>query len=270
MSAALKAVAPSEPAIDIAWLAETIRRNRFMPTPPYDQVFVGDGDFRAVGAEFLRHCVELGGLEPDARVLDVGCGIGRLAVPLTQYLDPDRGSYDGLDPVLTGIEWCQRHITPAYPRFRFHHLDVRHPIYRPEGAIAATEVALPFEAGAFDFVAMISLVTHLSATEVRRYASETARVLSPGGVLMLTAFVIDGNAGKAGARLTFVRSGNGGPEWHADSEHPMSAVAFDDGFIGSVAAENGLAIRRKLPGHWSGRPAAHFQDIFVIEKRRAS
>ena len=38
---------------------------------------------------------QLGGLEPSDRVLDVGCGVGRMAMPLTGYLDG--GSYAGFD-----------------------------------------------------------------------------------------------------------------------------------------------------------------------------
>src|SRR5205085_6486747 len=45
------------------------------------------GEFRATGAEFLRYFIELGGLRPTEHVLDVGCGVGRMAVPLTGYLD---------------------------------------------------------------------------------------------------------------------------------------------------------------------------------------
>jgi ubiquinone/menaquinone biosynthesis C-methylase UbiE len=264
MSAALNYASPAPEAIDIAWLAETIRRNRFMPTPPHDQVFVGDGDFLAVGAEFLRHCVELAGLKPDARIADIGCGIGRLAVPLTQYLDPDHGSYDGLDPVLAGIEWCQRHITPAYPRFRFHHYDVRHPLYHPGGHIAADKATLPWPDASFDFAAMISLVTHLTASEARRVIGETARILVPGGTILLTAFIIDGKA--VDPRLKFERNGIS-PEWYADQATPMSAVAFDDGFIETSAKAHGLAVRLKRRGNWSGRKAGHYQDLFVIEKR---
>jgi SAM-dependent methyltransferase len=264
MSAVLDYAAPAADTIDIGWLAETIRRNRFMPTPPHDQVFVGDGDFLAVGAEFLRYCVALGGLKADARVADIGCGIGRLAVPLTQYLDPERGSYDGIDPVLSGIEWCRRHVTPAYPRFRFQHYDVHHPLYHPEGRAKAEEATFPLADASFDFVAMISLVTHLTAAETRRALSETARILAPGGTLLLTAFVIDGKA--TDARLKFERHGTT-PEWYADLAAPMAAVGFDDGFIETSAKAHGLTVRIKRRGHWSGRKADHYQDLFVIEKR---
>jgi SAM-dependent methyltransferase len=269
-AAALHVVASSPERPPVRWLMDAVRRNRFMPFPPADRLFVGDGDYRAIGAEFLGHAVEIGGLRPEHRVLDVGCGIGRLAVPLTQYLDPERGTYDGVDPVRSGIEWCADIITPAYGNFRFQHLDIRHAIYNPTGAIAGAEVMLPFAAGAFDFVAMISVATHLPATELRQYAAETARVLAPGGSLLLTAFVIANNPDAQPARdprLDFKRTG-AGPEWYVDKVNPLGAVAFDDGAIEEIAASAGLAIRWKSLGRWSGRPAAHFQDIFVIGHAR--
>ena len=63
-----------------------------------------------------------------------------MAVPLTQYLDPERGSYDGVDPVMEGILWCAQTITPAYPRFRFQRLDIAHPLYNPAGSLPGIEV----------------------------------------------------------------------------------------------------------------------------------
>ncbi|HUG60478.1 MAG TPA: hypothetical protein VMP03_01460, partial [Methylomirabilota bacterium] len=57
-----------------------------VPRPPPEAVFVGDGDFLAIGAEYLRYFVEVGGLAPSARVLDIGCGIGRMAAALLPYL----------------------------------------------------------------------------------------------------------------------------------------------------------------------------------------
>ena len=77
-------------------------------SPPSENIFVGDGDFRAIGAEFLRHFVKLGDLRPTDKVLEIGCGIGRMAVPLTQYLST--GTYDGMDVVADGINWCSQNI----------------------------------------------------------------------------------------------------------------------------------------------------------------
>ena len=46
--------------------------------PPWWLRDVGGGDFKAAGQEFLRLFIELAGLQPDERVLDIGCGSGRI------------------------------------------------------------------------------------------------------------------------------------------------------------------------------------------------
>src|SRR3546814_6185313 len=56
------------------------------PVPQGATHEIGDGDFRAIGAEFLRHSVEIGGLTPEEDMLDIGCGFGHMALPLARYL----------------------------------------------------------------------------------------------------------------------------------------------------------------------------------------
>ncbi len=251
------------------WLLDHIAQCRFLPQPPADSVFVGDGDFQAIGAEFLRHFVTLGGLRRSHRVLDVGSGIGRMAVPLTQYLHPDRGCYEGFDPVLEGVVWCATTITPAYPRFRFQKLDVAHPLYNPGGMVPGATLTLPYGAASFDFALMVSVATHLPADELTTYVREIARTLAPSGKLFLTAFVLDAAAIRAegrDARLGFAREGDG-PCWFANPQAPLAAVGFDDGFIDDVLRAAGFDIALKSLGHWRGGPAAHYQDIFVAVKR---
>src|SRR2546422_703366 len=70
--------------------------------------FVADGDSAATCDESLGHLARLAGLEPAHAVLDVGCGIGRLARPLATSLD-ERGSYAGFDVNPIGTGWCQLH-----------------------------------------------------------------------------------------------------------------------------------------------------------------
>lgn len=251
------------------WLLEHIAQNRFLPQPPADSIFVGDGDYQAIGAEFLRHFVTLGGLRRSHRVLDVGSGIGRMAVPLTQYLHPERGSYEGFDPVLEGVLWCATTITQAYPRFRFQKLDVAHALYNPNGVVSGAKLSLPYADAAFDFSIMVSVATHLPADELVRYVREISRVLAPSGKLFLTAFVLDEVARTAegrDARLGFARDGEG-PCWFANPEAPLAAVGFDDGFIDDLLRSCGFDIALKSLGHWRGVPADHYQDLFVAVKR---
>jgi SAM-dependent methyltransferase len=254
---------------DIDTLRRQVARNRFMPVPSPDLMFCGDGDFRAIGAEFLEHLVRDAGLRPGERVLDIGCGIGRLALPLTQYLDED-GSYDGVDPVAAGIAWCSSAITPHYPAVRFQHLDLRHPLYNPNGALDTATTRLPFGDGSFDVIAMISVLTHLDVPEVLHYASETARLLAPGGRCFATAFQMNVPARaalEAGVGRIGFDPAQPGPVWQSNPEAPLAGVAFEEDVLLEMFLRHGL--RRRNPaqyGHWSGRDAANFQDICIFER----
>jgi ubiquinone/menaquinone biosynthesis C-methylase UbiE len=257
----------------VGWLMEAVRRNRFLPQPDAGSVFVGDGDFRAVGAEFLGHFIRLGGLRPEHRVLDIGCGIGRMAVPLTQYLDVEKGRYSGFDPVEGGIAWCRRFITPVYPNFTFQRLDIAHKLYNPQGKISGEALKLPYTERQFDFVIMTSVVTHLPPDEVLVHLSEVARLLKPGGRLFMTAFVVDRTAaanaaGRRDPRLGFVRDGSG-PCWFVPDMPPLAAVGFDDDFLDHALEKTGLVIAIKSLGHWRGQDADHYQDFYVAERRGA-
>ncbi len=256
------ATLPATP--ELAWLMAHVQTNRFLPHPPPDSIFVGDGDYRAIGAEFLGHFVRIGRLQPHERVFDIGCGIGRMAVPLTQYLDPERGSYDGVDPVMDGILWCAQTITPAYPRFRFQRLDIAHPLYNPQGSLPGNEVRFGFANQSFDFITMTSVATHLPPDELVVYLNEAARLLAPGGRLFLTAFALDGQV-TGQERLKFRRWGEG-PGWYAIEEAPLAAAGIDAGFLLEHATQAGLAVERLDPGHWRGHSAAHYQDLLVAVK----
>lgn len=246
----------------------SLAANRFMPVPPPELMLCGDGDFRAIGAEFLLHFVRRGGLSPTDRVLDIGCGVGRMALPLTQYLDG--GTYHGIDVIAPAIAWCTATITPVYPDFTFAHLDVAHPLYNPGGAVAADSVVLPVEDGSADFVVLASVLTHLDEAMLSRYAREIRRVLAPGGRCFATAFLLNrpSRAGiaRGAARPAFPDV----PEakvLHADPEAPLAAIAFDEDLLLARFLEAGLRRRRPAGyGTWSGRDhGVSFQDICVFE-----
>jgi len=262
------------PEEQIGWLTRAVLKNRFLPSPDPNSVFVGDGDFRAVGAEFLGHFIRKGGLKPDARVLDIGSGIGRMAVPLTQYLDPAKGRYAGIDPVAGGTNWCRQHISALYPNFQFQHIDIAHALYNPRGAVDGHHLVLPFPDKSVDFVIMTSVVTHLAADEVKVYLREIARVLAPGGKLFMTAFVVDDIAardrhGKRDPRLSFERSG-AGPCWYVPELPPLAAVGFENGFLDRALAGVGLTLELKSFGHWRGVVSDHYQDLFIATRGGAA
>lgn len=252
-------------------LQRTLAGNRFLPVPPPGMHDVGDGDFRAIGAEFLGHFVRYGELRPSETVLDIGCGLGRMAIPLTQYLLAPQGAYHGVDIVASAIAWNTDAITSVYPNFTFAHLDAQNDLYNPGGTIAPDKIALPVAAESVDLVVMTSVFTHLDRAAADAYLSEVRRVLRPGGRLLATLFLIDEATRAAlGAhenRLRFDLE-RGGPHYIADPAHPLAAVAFDRDYFLDRAARAGLVPRRPIvPGFWSGRASGVYQDLAVLQPR---
>src|SRR5215467_4119104 len=62
------------------------------------------------------------GIEPHFGILEIGCGIGRDAIPLTKVLSAGAGGvYTGTDLVKASIDWCNANIRERHPHFFFHH-----------------------------------------------------------------------------------------------------------------------------------------------------
>lgn len=107
-------------------------------SPPEELMFVGGGldNFKEIGEAFVRDFQVRCRLRPNERVLDVGCGVGRIAIPLTEFLNSD-ARYEGFDVNAKGIDWCQENITSRYPNFRFHLADIYNEYYHPSGKRAS-------------------------------------------------------------------------------------------------------------------------------------
>lgn len=246
--------------------ADTLRGRRDALTPPRRLAgYVGDSDFRATGAEFLAYFRDLAGLAAGDRVLEVGCGIGRMARVLAPVLCPP-GSYDGFDVVASGIDWCRVHYVGTAAPFRFVHADLRNAAYNPNGRRAADDYRFPYNDGSFDLVLATSVFTHLLPPIADRYLSEAARVLAPGGRVFATWLLLSGER-RAAPPPPFRRLGAGfGPVAVADPAVPEAAVAYDEEWLCERLAAVGLTLGAIHPGTWAGRAAASHQDIVIARR----
>jgi SAM-dependent methyltransferase len=248
-------------------LLERIQGRHDPLVPPRWLRFVGGGDFRTVGEQLAALLRDVGGLRPDEDVLDVGCGVGRLAVGLTGYLS-DEGSYEGFDVVRPGIRWCQRHVTPRRPRFRFAVADIANAEYNPAGRFQAREFPFPYETASFDLVVLTSVFTHMRPDEVQHYLGEIRRVLRPWGRMLATAFVVDDEALRLaeapGHPLPFLPDARG---FYTTTPHrPEVAIGYDEGRLRGFLADAGLRLDhdRVLRGTWAGRPGdVDGQDVLL-------
>jgi SAM-dependent methyltransferase len=245
--------------------ADSLRRGRDPLTPPRRLTgYVGDSDFRATGEEFLVHFCELADLQASDRVLDVGCGIGRMARVLAGVLQPP-GSYDGFDVVPEGISWCQAHYRGQAVPFRFQVADLHNATYNPGGSQAAADYRFPYEDAAFDLVLATSVFTHLLSDVADRYLAESARVLAAGGRLFATWYLLGGDRA-APAPPPFGWHEGAHPAAIADVNEPESAVAFPEAWLRERLDAHGFQLRGVYPGSWRNQPGRSHQDIVVATR----
>lgn len=125
---------------------------------------------QAVGGHFdgigivMRETLIHHGLQKHDYLIDVGCGSGRLAKPLAEYLE---GPYLGID-VVPGLVEYARKLVPR-PDWRFE---------------LADGLRIPEEAAKADMVCFFSVLTHLLHEQSFVYLREAKRVLRPGGKIV--------------------------------------------------------------------------------------
>jgi SAM-dependent methyltransferase len=238
-----------------------------MPAPPEDLWDVGGGDFHEVGVDFLRHFINVGGLRASDAVIDMGCGVGRMAVPLAYYLDAS-GSYAGFDISREAIDWCRENVAPLHPNFEFTAADLFNKRYNPEGKTKAADFRFPYEDDSFSFAIATSLFTHLLPEDMRHYLAEAARVVRPGGTLFLTFYLLDPEIEDRKAlwppSLSFEHALDGCRV--NNEEIPEAVVAFAVEDVEAACAAAGLEIQKPIHyGSWSGaEDALRWQDILLI------
>ena len=223
---------------------------------------IGGGDFVAVGAQFLQYFRDLASLKKTDMVLEIGCGVGRMAVALTRWLEPP-AVYEGFDTVASSIDWCQNHISRRYGHFHFQHIDVRNTFYNPTGQLSAHELRFPFDDRRFDVVIATSVFTHLQPSSTLRYLSESRRVLRPNGRLFATWFMWrDESNTSEHAAVLFPH--DLGHHKVASLENPEAVIAFTEEYVFHAYESVGLRIVRDLRGNWGrGEHSLPYQDMII-------
>jgi ubiquinone/menaquinone biosynthesis C-methylase UbiE len=123
------------------------------------------GDFEQLGI-LERELLVSQGLAPGGFLIDVGCGSGRLAVQLVDYLT---GRYLGTDVVPDLLDHARGLV--RRPDWRFEVVD---------------QLAIPAEDAEADMVCFFSVMTHLLHEESYRYLEEARRVVRPGGKVVFS------------------------------------------------------------------------------------
>jgi SAM-dependent methyltransferase len=223
-------------------------------------------------AAVLARQVDLGSKR---RVLDVGCGCGRIATALSQHLS-GATEYIGVDILPGFIEFGRRFISPRYPRFRFLLLDqanLTYDFWKPKESTAdLRNLSDATPPGSIDLAISISLFTHLDYAPALENLGAIARLLeTPGGEAFITVFVLDPEAreGIGGGRtgFRFAHRTPSGELFAEKIQDPTYAVGYSVEKLDELVRSAGLYRERWIRGYWSqGKPGETFQDVLVLRK----
>ncbi len=106
------------------------------------------------------------GLRREQTVIDVGCGSGRLAFQLKEYLT---GLYVGIDVVRELYSYAQKVCNR--PDWKFY---------------TAPGLTIPEADNFADFICFFSVFTHLLHEETFKYLKDARRVIKPGGKIIFS------------------------------------------------------------------------------------
>lgn len=128
------------------------------------EAFLDAGDWAATSIRGLLNKHGLA-IERFGSVLDFGCGCGRV---IRRWHTLAGVQIHGVDYNPELIHWCREHLP-------FAHF-----------AVNSLEPPLPYAGETFDFIYALSVFTHLPEALQQAWLIELARVLKPGGYVLLT------------------------------------------------------------------------------------
>lgn len=196
-----------------------------------------------------------------SRVLEIGCGLGRVAFPL-RYVLSKEGSYTGFDIVRNKIEFLKRNFEPAHPNFHFHWADVHNTYYNPKGRLPAAQYRFPVMDRSMDIVFAASVFTHMLPEHAAHYFRESARVLRPGGRCVFSFFLLDNYRAGQPRPGGFARdifdfahraAGHGDDFAIVQPDNPEQMTAYRLSLVERLAGDTGLRLAEPpAAGLWSG------------------
>jgi len=204
-------------------------------------------DSAVAQARHLMHAVEL---TDRSRIVDAGCGLGRLAIGLARERPDVR--YVGFDSNEQFIWWCRRYIQRAHPNFRFVHVDVENERYNPRGKRMTANFQFPVADGDADVVYLWGVLTNMAPEHMPIYVSEVSRMLRKRGRAFLTAFAEKDVP-------TFSVNPRGYVSYPCVG--PLHVVRYEEGYLRSVLTSQSLSIKL-----FSYQTVDEKQSEFQVEK----
>jgi len=207
----------------------------------------------------LAFILQQHGLRKHHRILDIGCGTGRLAHALVNK------KYHGVDVNVHFIKYCQKNLNGKYTT-----IDVQNLEYNPAGQQSALDYRFDFDDESFDFIAAVQVLNHLRPAETYHYLDEMARMLAPKGTLLLTALLLNDQSigvlkGRAAHPYMFeIKEDEGWYEYH---QRPCYNIAIPEATFRRTCIKLHLTIKEPIRhGRWWSKGGVMGHDLILAQK----
>ncbi len=213
----------------------------------------------------MSHLLHLTCLNPKSAILDYGSGIGRMAVPLYFFLEPE-GRYFGVDIMKDAVAGCLERFKDV-PNFEFRHVDLPNRMYNPKGRAKISAMRRVLPASSFDFAFMNSICTHLLPEDLDGVLQAVRSALKPGAELLVSFFLLtpDSERAIAAQKADFLFEHEHGPARVNDANVHEGAVAYPQTYVNEALQYAGFDVEFVSYGNWANesKHLACGQDLIV-------
>jgi len=223
--------------------------------------------FDIIGKQYLKLLIDHANLTPSSKILDIGCGTGRLAKQLEPFLNS--GSYIGFDNNVKYLEYCKNNYSS---KLKFDHIDIQHDEFNPNGVIDATSIELPYQNKKFDIVVVLGVFNHFQYKWAAQYIRQASRILKPKGIFFGT-FILLNQLSMAAIETNqtskpFKFGYKSEDAWYENQDRKLLNVALPEQALRRVFIRSSLMIKEPIRyGQWcNSKLALTGHDIVIARK----
>ncbi|KIX21994.1 methylase involved in ubiquinone/menaquinone biosynthesis [Flavobacterium sp. 316] len=253
---------------------DKIRGNRHKYVPSRGDIYTGSAsnsqNFIKQSNHQLHLLVDEIDLKPNDTVLDIGSGIGRTAISLTNYLNSN-GKYEGFDVVKSGVDWCNSKIGKDFSNFNFTYIPIFNDLYN-DSYLKAEDFIFPYEKGTFDKIFSFSVFTHMQINEIQNYFKQINKVLKDDGIAFSTFFLYDNyNEDYISKREKFSFPVKGNGFRLMNNQVKSGNIAIHKEKLNKMMDDENLMITNIIDGFWKENQkktkTIEYQDIVIFKKK---
>ncbi|ADL50249.1 class I SAM-dependent methyltransferase [Clostridium cellulovorans] len=231
--------------------------------------FQDKDDYFNLGKSQAEEIINWLNIKPVDKILDLGCGCGRIAIHFLDYLN-EEGKYIGIDNNKELLSYCSENISAVKENFYFQFLDVYNGAYAKEGKLKVQEIKLPIERSSIDSVILWSVFTHMYIDDINSYLKESNRVLKENGTIIVALNIINDFSKKQmeeGKAVLKMKYSVDDYSCTLDRDTPESGFGHSEDKIKELFWNNNFIIREIKYGSWCcGQIGGEFHDCIIAQK----